>query len=641
MSLLRWFCRKDTSHDGRISLLELGDIAEKNGEIQDASRFYREAIREEPSSVEGYLALGGMLFDVGDLSGANNVYEEALGFAPDHPVVLYNIGNIRYLEGKYSQAELLYRKCIVAKPDHIDAHIGLSNAIETQGKFDEAIAELDVVLGAQPLHEGALFNKSLIFSKQRRYEDAEDTVRKYLAMSPNNIAALRLLAASLWGQGLCSEALTVYRFIGSLGDSSLDLLSHELFLLNYDEQVDISDLFSRHQEFGRRLESKIEQVVLFNKSTEAKDKVLKVGYISADFNWHPVAFFLLPVVEKHCREFFTVYCYHTSKSVDNVTAMFSDLDVVWRDVSAIDDEAIVQQIISDDIDLLVDLSGHTATSCLGVFARRPAPVQVTWLGYLNTTGLTRIHYRLCDARTDPLGESERFHTETLVRLPNSQWCYRPFVDYPINYDPPYLRNGWITFGCYNHSIKISSSLLDVWVEILSDVPNSRLLCVGMGSSRKMSDILSALISKGVDGDRISFTARENIKQYYALYNESDIALDTFPFGGGTTTFDTLWMGVPVVAAKGSTPASRSAASILEAVGLDEWVAPSIDDYVRVAVERAHDFDRIKALRRTLRSMLQTSPLMDEKRFVRDLETAYREMWHEYCDKAGPFARTPS
>jgi protein O-GlcNAc transferase len=348
--------------------------------------------------------------------------------------------------------------------------------------------------------------------------------------------------------------------------------------------------------------------------------------------------FMIPVLERHGRIDFTIYCYFTGAKKDEITQRIISFPDHWIDAADLSEQQLADRIYQDKIDILVDLGGLTANSRLRVYAQQPAPVQVSWMGYLNTTGLTRMHYRLCDERTDPPGIADALHTEKLVRLPYSQWCYRPFITVEAaTAQAPWENNGFITFGSYNHVLKISPRVCTIWAEILKQVPNSRLLCVGLSSSRKMAELLSELTLTGVNSERIQFIARTSLDQYYDWFSAADIALDTFPYGGGTTTFDALWMGVPVVAAKGSTPTSRSAASILEALGLDDWVAPSIDEYVQVAVERANDKEQLSELRRTLRPRLQASPLMDEERFVRDLEAAYRQMWREWCATASPVA----
>jgi predicted O-linked N-acetylglucosamine transferase (SPINDLY family) len=259
---------------------------------------------------------------------------------------------------------------------------------------------------------------------------------------------------------------------------------------------------------------------------------------------------------------------------------------------------------------------------------------VSWLGYLNTTGLTRIRYRLCDARTDPPGASDLLHTEELVRLPHSQWCYRPFVPVEPSAQAPFEKNGFVTFGSFNHPSKISQKTCTLWGEILGRVPDSRLLFVGISSGAARDRLSAGIAASGVAPDRVAFAPRVDLDEYYRLFDGVDIALDTMPYGGGTTTLDALWMGVPVVTAPGPTPVSRSASSILRALALDSWIASGPQDYARLAAERALEPAGIAALRRTLRRSMLASPLTDEARFARDFENALREMWRRRCREAG-------
>jgi predicted O-linked N-acetylglucosamine transferase (SPINDLY family) len=261
-------------------------------------------------------------------------------------------------------------------------------------------------------------------------------------------------------------------------------------------------------------------------------------------------------------------------------------------------------------------------------------VQVTWLGYLNTTGTTRIQYRLCDAYTDPPGVADRLHTETLVRLPDSQWCYRPFLSVDFSETPPFTRNGFVTFGSFNDVSKISPTVRKLWAEILAQSPLSRLVIVGASEGHARDGLIRDFSALGVDLARVEVLPRLSLDEYFGRFNAVDIALDTMPYSGGTTTCDALWMGVPVISLPGSRSASRSSASILSTAGLPEWIASSPEAYVELAVKSARDPRGLTELRRSLRNRLLQSPLMDEPRFARDLEDAYRRMWQEWCRDAG-------
>ena len=340
---------------------------------------------------------------------------------------------------------------------------------------------------------------------------------------------------------------------------------------------------------------------------------------------------MLPVVERHDRAAFEVYCYSTGGRVDGYTRELSRRADVWRDVSSLSAYALADAIHRDGIDVLVDLGGHSGTPQLAVFAQQPAPVQATWLGYLNTTGMTRVHYRLSDRHADPPGVTDRLHTERLIRLPESQWCYRPFVTVACAEAPPLVRNGYVTFGSFNQALKISPAVRRLWAEILRRLPGSRLMILGIADERARRDLVAAVAAPEVGRERITVQSYVSLQGYFHSFNAVDIALDTTPYSGGTTSCDALWMGVPVVTAPGIRPSSRSTASVLSTAGLSEWIASGPEEYVQLAVEAARDEARVASLRKSLRERLRQSPLMDEKRFARDLEAAYRQMWRKWCE----------
>jgi predicted O-linked N-acetylglucosamine transferase (SPINDLY family) len=347
-----------------------------------------------------------------------------------------------------------------------------------------------------------------------------------------------------------------------------------------------------------------------------------------------VPLFLLPLLEERDRAAFEVVCYSTGDTNDKVTEKLRGLADVWRDAVRKPANEVADLIHGDRIDILVDLAGHSGTPNLRVFAQRPAPVQATWVGYLNTTGLTRIQYRISDDHCDPPGLTDRFHTEKLVRLPHSQWCYQPFSAVACEDKAPFESNGHITFGSFNQTVKITPLVRRLWGEILTQVPDARFLVVGVVDDRAREDLYRDLETAGVDRGRITMLPYIPIEEYYRSFGRVDIALDTMPFSGGTTTLDALWMGTPVITAPGVRSWSRSAASVLTTLGLPEWIAESEEDYVRRAVQFAQNPSTIAQLRRSLRSRMLASPLMDKRGFTRDMEQAYRRMWQSWCSQTG-------
>jgi predicted O-linked N-acetylglucosamine transferase (SPINDLY family) len=340
--------------------------------------------------------------------------------------------------------------------------------------------------------------------------------------------------------------------------------------------------------------------------------------------------FWLPLLEQHDKREVEVWAYSDVNRPDGMTERLKAHTDGWRNTAALSDEQMAELIRADGIDVLVDLAMHAANNRLLVFARKPAPVQACWLAYPSSTGLTAMDYRVSDPYLDPVGMDESAYSERTLRLPETYWCYRPVEGMPEVGALPALTRGYVTFGCLNNFNKINEPLLRVWAEILRQVAGSQLLLhARQGSHRRW--VQEVMEGAGVEAARVRFADSVPLMEYYGLYNTMDIALDPFPHGGGTTTCETLWMGVPTVSLAGQTAVGRGGASILSNVGLGEMVARSEVEYVRVAVELAGDQARLGELRAGLRGRMRASPLMDTARFARNMEGVYRQMWRAWCD----------
>jgi predicted O-linked N-acetylglucosamine transferase (SPINDLY family) len=363
------------------------------------------------------------------------------------------------------------------------------------------------------------------------------------------------------------------------------------------------------------------------------DRPLRVGYASPDFRSHPVGRFLLPLLQAHDRQSVRIYCYAWVPVPDALTEQCHAQADVWRNVLGTSDEQFAALIRQDQIDILVDLTMHMADNRLLVFARKPAPVQVTYLAYCGTTGLSAMDYRLTDIYMDPPGQADEFYTERSVRLPESYWCYQSVPQAPSVNGLPVAKTGHITFGCLNNFCKVTLPALATWCEVMRAVPRSKLV-LHAHPGRHRQRIADFFLQQQIAPDRVMFVKQLPMVDYFALYHQIDMALDPFPYCGGTTTCDALWMGVPVVSLAGQTAVGRGGLSILSIVGLPELAARDVGHYVRIAVDLANDPDRLQALRSSLRERVRTSPLMDAPRFARNIEIAYRDMWKRWCDKAG-------
>jgi protein O-GlcNAc transferase len=359
---------------------------------------------------------------------------------------------------------------------------------------------------------------------------------------------------------------------------------------------------------------------------------LRIGYVSGDLREHPVGQFMEPVLRHHDRGGFEIFCYANTLRADDRTGRLKAHADAWREVFALDDAGMEALIREDAIDILVDLSGHTGANRLPVFGRKPAPVQATWLGYLNTTGLKTIDWRITDAKASPEA-LKAYHSERLLYLPDSQWCYQAPPNCPETSPPPSLSAGHITFGAFTNLAKIGAPVIELWCRLLERVPHSRLLVVGNGLGAIGEEVMARFTRHGAAPDRIELRNAVPFGDYLALHAQVDIMLDTFPYAGGTTSCHALWMGVPIVTMTGETASSCGGASLLQAIGLPDLVAQTPGQYLDIAAGLAIDQVRLAELRARMRSRMSASPLTDAPRFTRNLESAYRSMWHEWCESA--------
>ena len=610
------------------ALVDEGNRREDADDAVAAEALYRDAIAAAPGHARTHLNLGIVLAAKEDFAGAAAAYARVLALAPDHPFGNYNAARLAFLRGDLAQAETLIARALRAKPDFPQALTVQSGVLEALGRLDAAMAAIEAARRLQPDNPGLLVNQALLLLKARRIDDAEAAVREALRIGPRDPEILALLSRVLCEHGFADEALAFIEAAVAAAPESRLFRANELLLLSMVDGIAPNALFERHLELGRRMESAIP--VRFAHAPRDRDprRRLRVGYVSGFFCVHPLANFILPVLEHHDRGNVEVFCYSSTATPDHLTDLARGHCDRWIDAQGLSDDELADKIHGDGIDVLVDLSGHTRDTRLGMFCQRPAPVQVSWLGYLNTTGLTRIDYRLCDARTDPLAISQPLHTERLVHLPDSLWCYRALLPTQVSVEAPIERNGFVTFGSFNSALKITSPTVRRWGALMARLAGSRLRVADIRSERKRAAIRADLVSAGVSADRVEFVPHVDVDKYLELFAAVDVALDTAPYGGGTTTLDALWMGVPVLALTGPTSVSRSAASILKFLGLDDWIAPSIDDYVDTGVARVSDVAALVSLRRTLRARLQASPLTDVARSISALESAYRMMWIE-------------
>ena len=529
-------------------------------------------------------------------------------------------------QGAWLDAAASYRQALQDDPGNAAASNNLALALAQAGQRQEARQAAQQASQLDPRSINSRYLLATLAFEDGELDQACVLAQQAVDIDPGFAAGWSFLGNGLREQGKAALSAAAYRTALALDPN--DAVSHAnlLMVLQAEGSLTQAELFAEHRRYAQQFEPA--HMAARPAAPAPAPARLKIGYVSADFRRHAVAHFMIPVLEHHDRAAFEIHCYYNRDGGDELTQRFAELADHFVPIATMTDDELEARIRADGIDVLVDLMGHSSIPRPGVFCQRPARVQVALLGYLNTTGLTRMDFRLTDVRCDPPAIAQPLHTERLVPLPASQWCYPGDDSHAIDLLPPFERNGHVTFGSFNSALKVTPAACRRWAEVLLRVPGSRLVIGDIGSERKRVAIRRDIASLGVAEHRVEFAPRVPGDQYMRLYNAVDMTLDTFPYGGGTTTFDSLWMGVPVVATRGDTPVSRSAAAILAALDLEDWIAPSVGDVVDLAVARATDLEALRALRPVLRPRLQASPLTDMARYVRDLEAAYREMWLE-------------
>lgn len=573
------------------------------------------------------------LHQAGDVAGAQRLYREILRIAPEYADAHYLLGCIENEAGRHQEALPHLRNAVRIDRANPHFHLTMGEALYSLGLWHESLTCFQRAAELDPGNFHCWTNLGSAYEKLGRSEEASQSFEKALAMAPDVPPVLNNAALSLKHRGRVDEALVYYRRLRELAPEAEMFFSNYLASLAYSARPTADEIYQAHADFDRYFGTGRFGVRSPPVSSRNPDRRLRIGYFSPDLRAHPVAVFLEGVLAHHDASAVEIYCYHLYPRRDPVSERLKLLCHGWVECAALDNAALARRIEEDRIDLLVDLAGHTGDNRLPVLGMKPAPVIATWLGYPNTTGLRTVDYRITDAVCDPPGV-ERFHTEAIYRLPGAQWCYdQPPVDVAVT-PLPAAGDGHVRFASFNNTQKLTDDMLRVWVQILQRIENSSLLIWGAGDELTQR-VRQVVRSAGGDPARLEFSPRTPLDAQLALYQRSDIALDTFPYCGVTTTFNSLWMGVPVLTLAGEVSASRSSLSILSALDLQDWAASSPQELVEIAVRKATDLEALAQLRAGMRERLQASALMDGPAFARKLESAYREMWRTYCRSSTP------
>jgi predicted O-linked N-acetylglucosamine transferase (SPINDLY family) len=568
------------------------DVLWRMARTQEAVEGLRRAIELNPSFAKAHADLGLLLGQSGDLQAAEAILRKAIELDPNSPTPHVNLGLALMQLDRFDEALECYYRAQSLGGDSATLHFNLACVLERVGRKNEALAALQRTLEREPRHSPALANVGKLLSDR----------------------------------GEAAESVAAYRAAMEIAPLSPLVHSNMLLIMHYDAQTTPAQMFAAHVQYGHQHARSVKQIAVTDVDADPQRR-LRIGFVSPDLHEHPIGHFLPPVLLHLPREEFEISCYSGWVGSDAINELLRARSDRWRDVAHLSDPQLAEVIRDDKIDILIDLTGHTAGSRLLAFAAKPAPVQMAQFGYPDTTGVDAIDYRITDAISDPVG-NERYYTEKLIRLPEVAWCYEPMSSAPAPTSLPADAAGYVTFGSLNNPAKMSDDSLRTWAAILEATPFSRLIMrapQGAGGEALMQERLRR---HGIDPARVELVGELPREKYLQVYNRIDIGLDPFPYNGGVTTCDALWMGVPVIALTGETYVARQGKMIV--TGLAELIAADHSEYIRIATALAADRERLVEVRRSLRQRFEQSPMMQGERYARHLGDAYRTAWRGWC-----------
>jgi len=615
----------------------LGVIAQQAGRYDLAVEWICQAIALNPNNPYAHYNLGEAYRTTGRLDEAAAAFQRAIQIKPNYPEACLNLGVTLAKQGRLDDAVDAYRNALQLKPDYPEAHNNMGVALRDQGQAGEAVAACWRAIELKPDYPEAHNNLGIALRERGQFDEAVAAYRRALQLKPDLQGARSNLGSALKDLGQLDEAIGMFRRALQPGHEDPGIHSNLIYTLHFHPGCNARSISGEREIWNRQFGEPVKRFILPHAKDPAVAGPLRIGYVSPDFRDHVVGRNLLPLFERHDRRQFEIICYAGVVRADKLTEKFRQCADQWRSTVGVSDEALAEMIRRDGVNILVDLAQHMADNRLPVFARKPAPVQVSFAGYPDSTGLEAIEYRISDRYLEAGAADEETGTKEQVCLIDSFWCYDP-GGMEVEVNPlPALERGTVTFGSLGNFGKVNEPVLKLWARVLGTVKDSRLLLWSpAGSHRERA--LETLRSEGVEASRVEFVEFRPRREYLELYHRLDIVLDTFPYNGHTTSLEALWMGVPVVSLVGKTPVSRAGLSQLTNLGLPELVAHSESDYVRIAVELAGNLPRLAQLRSTLRDRMENSVLMDAPHFARDVEAAYRSMWEAWRNQQSPMRK---
>ncbi len=653
------------SPDAYEALRDYARVLAEDSCDEKLAGIYRRLLAQHPDDLEVLVQFGCLLESNEKFDEAADYGRRALQIDPRHHQALQLLGHVELARGHHAEALTCYRQAEAIDPHDARTQVFLGQALLDCGYADDAVAafgralkisshdeSIQKLIGSRvrrnnvieamadhyrkmlaenPQNAESHFGLGLIYMRQRNVDACIEEYRKAVELAPDHSSALHNLGMAYKDRGELAPAIACFRKVAAMNDNACYGHGSLIYTLHFDPACSEEELFAEHRRWDERFAAHLGLALRPHDNEPIPERRIKIGYVSPNFSMHPVGRFMTSLFRAHDHDQFEICCYSDTRFADDVTRQIRAHADVWVECADMNDEQLAARIRRDKVDILVDLTMHMASNRMLMFARKPAPVQMTYLAYCSTTGLSAIDYRITDPHLDPPERSDMYYTEKSLRLPTTYWCYEPAIKNVDVNALPADQNGYVTFASLNNFCKVAPHTLTIWSQIMAAVPNSRMImfCLAGNTRTRVENIFA---QAGVAAERLRFFDIVSLQHFFRLLHAVDIALDPFPYPGGTTTCDALWMGVPTVSLAGHAAWTRSGLSIMRNIGLPELATFSEEEYLHRAITLATDLPRLAQLRATMRNRLNQSPLMNEQQFARDVEGLFRNAWEKWCEK---------
>jgi len=612
----------------------LGAALQKQDRLEEALAAKRESVRLLPNDMEAHHNLGTAMIKLNRPQEAEAAYRAALALKPEYPEAMSGLGITLQKLGRLAEAESWCRRALALRPVYADASSNLGIVLHEAGRFAEAEVSYRRTLEADPAHADAWNNLGITLQKLNRLGDAEAAHRQAIELKPRYADAYINLAGCLQQQARLADAEACYREAIELDPGQMNSYSNLLFCISHNPRTTPEALFAEHLRVGAHFEANLSGRRSHSNAPDPERR-LEVGFVSGDFRVHAMSHFLEPALEHLARQSsLRLHAYASHVLDDAVTERLRAHIPLWNRVYGVSDEAFAERIRADGIDILVDLSGYTGGHRMPAFARKPAPLQCGWIGYLGSSGMECMDYYLADRHYLPAGEFDRLFTEQIVRL-LAVAPFQPDPAAPLAGPLPALANGYVTFGSFSRMGKLGPEVIGLWSQLMRALPGSKMLIGAMAGKAECVTLAGWFAAEGIAPGRLHFHLIATMEDYLKLHRQLDICLDPFPFTGATTTCHAMWMGVPTLTLEGRTAPGRLGPAMLRHAGLDDFVAATPEDFVAKGLHWARHREALADLRGGLRERFRQSPLGRPADFAADLAQAFRGMWRSWCERDAP------